>query len=256
MLTATGSSRPSSSHRRTWARAWSSTDSVSGCTSPVRSATWTNSAGGSRPRCGWRPADQRLDAEHPAGQVALGLVVQDQLALGDRPGQVGQQAQPLGAVPVQGTVVGADADVRALRLLGRDVGVPQQGRPVVGVQRVHRDTGPRIQDDVDAADPDRRAQRRAQCLRVQQRCLDAVDVGQQHGELVAAEPGHQVVRTRAAGSAGAPLRARPRRRSRAPGCRSPHGTGPGRAARGPRCPDRRRSLRTARRRGGPGWPGR
>ena len=105
------------------------------------------------------PADQGLDAEHPACQVALRLVVQHQLARGERPGQLGQQAQPLGAVLVQVRVVHADARVAALGVLGRDVGVPQQAGTVGGVGRVHGHTGPGVQCDLEAADLHRLAQR-------------------------------------------------------------------------------------------------
>ena len=95
-LIATSRSRPC---RRQLARsrtACSTMLAVSGAISAVCSTIGTNSAGASRPLLGVLPADQRLDARHPAGlQVELGLVVDDELAPLQRGADLAEQAQPL-----------------------------------------------------------------------------------------------------------------------------------------------------------------
>ena len=62
-LTATGTCSPRAHQSATWASAAPRTYRVIRCTSPVRSASGTNSSGGTSPRSGWR---QRTSASVPS----------------------------------------------------------------------------------------------------------------------------------------------------------------------------------------------
>ena len=73
------------------------------------------------------PADQRLDAVDLAGaQVDLGLVVQDELVVGQRGPQLLDRPQPGRAVGVVGAAVDVMSGCGGLRLVHGDVGLAQQ----------------------------------------------------------------------------------------------------------------------------------
>ena len=123
-LTATGTSQPvAPTTRRPGPAPCRRRASVSRCISPDCSASGMNSSGRTRPRVGWR---QRTSASTPATRRRssgdLGLVVQLELAVVDRPAQRAEQAEPVGEW--RSRVGGVDLDAGALVLgdVHRDVG--------------------------------------------------------------------------------------------------------------------------------------
>jgi hypothetical protein len=139
------------------------------------------------------PAHQRLDAAHAAtGQSDLRLEVQDQLTGVDRPAQLAEQAQPLGAVVVERDVVEADAQTAVLGRVHRDVGVLQQRLDVVPVHAGQRDADAGVDIQRDAVHLDGRLHGAQRAVGQLPCGLLVVHGGQQDGELVAAEPGHSV----------------------------------------------------------------
>jgi hypothetical protein len=73
------------------------------------------------------PADERLDADDPAGlEVGLRLVVDDELLVLERAAQLARERQPLGVVRVLLGAIDGGAGVRALGDVHRDIGVLEQ----------------------------------------------------------------------------------------------------------------------------------
>ncbi len=141
------------------------------------------------------PSQQRLHPDDAAVEERhLGLVVQGQLAVVDGLAQRGQQAQPVGRVTVAGRVVHLDLGVALLRLVHRHVSGTQQLLDVHAVLRGQRDAHAALQLQRDVTELERLLQRGQHPLGD----LAGVDPGQHprqvEGELVAAEPGHRVVR--------------------------------------------------------------
>ncbi len=145
---------------------------------------------GDLPLPGPLPAQQRLQADHPAVEGHLRLVVQLHLAGLQGPPQVPEQPDPVRRVGVLGFVVLGDAAAAALGVAHRDVGPAQQRLGVLGVLRVDADAAAGLQDEQQPVQPDRGGQLGDQCLGDPFQAVRAVDAGQQDGELVAAHPGH------------------------------------------------------------------
>jgi hypothetical protein len=139
------------------------------------------------------PAHQRLRAAHPpAVEVDLGLVVQDELVAAEGPAQVAEQGQPAGRVHVEPRLVGDDAVLADLRLVHRDVGRAQHAALVAAVLGGEGQPDAGLDAQGHALDDERLVQLDQAALGERVRAGGAVDVGEQHGELVAAEPGHGV----------------------------------------------------------------
>ena len=166
------------------------------------------------------PADERLDADHPAaGDLDDGLVLEDELAGGDGALEVGRQL----GTGHHGLVHRRFEDdhpalAASLGRIHRDVGVAQQvagastpGRPAATPTLARTLTSrPSISNNEPIAAVSRWPRHR---------CLHVRRIAQQHGELVAAEPGGDVA-TRGGPSRG-DRRPRPaaRHRRRDRGCR-------------------------------------
>ena len=143
------------------------------------------------------PAQQRLDAGHAA--VVEGderLVDEAQLAVGEGVAQAALELQALQRALAHGVV--EDLAARLAHLLGavhRRVGVAQQrvGIVLAGPAEAHADAGADVA--ALAVEDQRLAQGLGQAARHPERVALARDAGQQDGELVAAEAGHDVGRT-------------------------------------------------------------
>ena len=147
-----------------------------------------------------QPAAESLDREDVSGAGAhLRLEGEDELVVVDRAVQVTEQRQPLDGVAVDLGPVGLDLAAVGLGPVERDVRALEQRLERVGVLRGDRDadagldTEPHAVDDHRLAQPDGEVGRHLACA------LPAVDVGEQDGELVAAEPGHRDVLARDVG---------------------------------------------------------
>ena len=138
------------------------------------------------------PADQPFDPGDAARAIAqLGLVIEDQFFLLDRAAQIADQGQAGGAV---GVLVGGVHDIAEAAALGdihRHIGAAQQGfgvRAVVGIEG-EADADPHIEGmpfqlEGGFQGGQELAGGPVRALRVGPR--------QQHGELVAAQPGHRI----------------------------------------------------------------
>jgi hypothetical protein len=146
-----------------------------------------------QPVLGMVPAHQRLGPDDRARhQVDLGLVVHDDLAAGDRRGQLADQAQPLLGVPVARRRVERVAGTVGLGHVHGDVGALHQRLDVLGVLGVDGGADARADEQAHALVvkrlPDRGLQQLGDLLG-----LDRSGArGEQHGELVAAEACHEV----------------------------------------------------------------
>ena len=139
------------------------------------------------------PAHQRLDADHALrGDVDLRLVVQDELAGADRGAQLAEQLQPLGGVRVAVRRVGLDAGARALGVVHRDVGALDQRVHVGPVLGAVGDPDAGVQHGRDAVEQERARDRVLQAAGELGGHPAVGQPAQQHGELVAAEPGERV----------------------------------------------------------------
>ena len=153
-----------------------------------------NSPGGTKPRVGMPPADQRLDPDHPAGrQLDLRLVVEHEFAGIERPAQLVLELAPGPGPGVHGRLEEAkSATALVLGAVQRQVGAPHQ---LVGVGTVigmdgNADAG----GDVDPLpiDGERCRNRLDQPLGQNGDAAGLRHVGLQDGEFVAAEPGQRV----------------------------------------------------------------
>ena len=134
------------------------------------------------------PAHQRLQAGDLAVEADLGLVVQLDLAGVERAAQIAQQAEPVGGVAVALGLVHLDARAVPLRLVHRHVRAAQQP---LGVERVvgeDGDSGAGLQHEGEPVEVERGAERGDQVAGDALGAGGGVGDGQQHGELVAAEP--------------------------------------------------------------------
>ena len=171
---------------------------------PLSSASAMKTSGADRPALGVHPARQRLEAAQPVRrQVVQRLVDQRQLALADGAAQVALELELLGDALVHALVEQHDA-AAAVGLGGvhRQVGVAQHlvGGAVAEVAERDADAGARQHlgavDHASAPTPPP-AGAAASAMRV----VGVVHLLQQHGELVAAQPRHQVARAHAVGQA-------------------------------------------------------
>ncbi len=145
-----------------------------------------------QPSLGVAPAGQGLDTVHPpCAQVGLGLVVHLQLVAGQSAPQLPHHHQAIGRVAVPLDVVLLDAAPLLLGEVHRDVGVLQQLVEIVAVVRRdgHADAGADV--DEQPLEDDGRRELGEQPLGGLLGGL-AAGAGQQHGELVTAEPGNGV----------------------------------------------------------------
>ena len=206
-FTATGMRSPPAAHAAWSAIAVRSTHSVSGRIRPVCSASSMNCLRRHEPVARARPADERLDAGQLArAQVELGLVVEHQLARGDRLAQARRERQPRRRVGAHLGLVGGPWHALRLGRAQGDVGAPQQR---LGVRRrAERDPGDDAHVERQAGGLDRRLERR---LGARDRGLGAGRVAQQR-ERIAAGARDRLRRARPRPPAGRRPRAARRRR--------------------------------------------
>ena len=141
-----------------------------------------------QPALGVLPPDQRLDGGHVAvGQRRLGLVVQDQLPLGDGPPQLGHESQAVDVVLVRVLVVLGEVGVVALAVVHGDVGSLDQDLRALAVLREDRYADRRLDRERESLHLDGALEQRADALDDRLDVLVAVKLGEQQPELVAAE---------------------------------------------------------------------
>ncbi len=142
--------------------------------------------------CRVLPAHERLDAGCPAGtQVHLRLVVEVDAAVLDRRSQLAQHAEPANRVLIVVAIVVLERRAVALRDVHGDVRVAQQLFRVARVIGGHRDADAHADLDRDAARVDGQAQALDEPQRELVHGVAVVNVGEHHGELVAADPADQ-----------------------------------------------------------------
>ena len=140
------------------------------------------------------PARERLDPDGgPAAQRELGLVLEHQLPQLDPAAQLGGEHQAVDRVVVLAGGVDLDGPLGRLRDVERDVGAAQQlvGGGAVVREAGEADAGADVEQD--PVDLERLLERGDQPLGDHAAALRAAGAGRQHGELVAAEAGEQVV---------------------------------------------------------------
>ncbi len=181
-------------HARACRHASSRTQPPMGMIRPVSSARGMNSDGSSKPALRVLPPDQRLDGNGLAAVEADdGLVVEDELAVVDRPLQLGRPFEPLADRRLQGGLVNlvtvlapgfgrVHGHVRRLHQLGRVLGPALAvGDPDAGVD-VHRTV----------LDHEGRPQVGQDPFRHLAGIVRVLGLLEQDGELVPAEPGRGV----------------------------------------------------------------
>ena len=145
---------------------------------------------GQQPEPGVLPAHQRLDAAQLAVDEAdLGLVVQDELTGIQGAAQFAEQRQPGGAAGLVGRAEGDGTAAFALCGVHRDVGALEELDAVGAVPVGGHGADAGLHAQLDAADVERRLQGRPDLLGGHQCARHPVDLRQQDGELVTAEPG-------------------------------------------------------------------
>ena len=140
-----------------------------------------------------RPAGQRLHPDGLAvGQPYLGLEVQLDLPAQDRAAQVTGERQPLRRVAVGLGHVPLDPAVPLLGQVHSDIGALHQLVETVGVVGIDGDSDARLHLERHGLEPDRLGERGPQPRGDLARRGGLLDRGQQHGELVTAEAGHDI----------------------------------------------------------------
>ena len=167
----------------------------SGLIRPLFSASGMNTSGLTTP---WRGCSHRLSAStdrtSPGAGADLRLEGQHELLVVDRAVQVAEQRQPLDRVAVDLRAVALDLTAVGLGPVERDVRPLEQRLERVGVLRRHRDADAGLHAQPHAVDDDRLAQpARARSAAIVDARSAPSTLGEQHGELVAAEPGHRDV---------------------------------------------------------------
>ncbi len=141
------------------------------------------------------PAREGLDRDDTAAaEVDLWLVVQGYVAFGERAVQVRHQLHVRQRGGVLVGPVPAVAAVRSLRLVHRDIRAAQElvdGPAVLGKAG---DADGRLHREQHSLEADRTGQRLGDGGRDGVGGFGVADAGQQHGELVAAHPRHQIAR--------------------------------------------------------------
>ena len=139
------------------------------------------------------PADQRLGAgDATVRQSDLRLEIHPELVVLDRRAHLRHEGQELGLVPVDDLVVDLEADARFLRGVHRDVCVTEQHVGILRMRRIQRDPHAAGDIEIELLDTDRPPETFDDMLRDDRGRLVVGKVRQEHPELVAAEPGHQV----------------------------------------------------------------
>ena len=149
---------------------------------------------------GMVPADQRLQpGQAAAAELDHRLVADGELLADDGPAQRRLEVEPLHGPGVHGRVEHPDPGPagRLGRVHGH-VGVAQQPLGVLVAAAGHADPDAGPGQHLAAGHGDRGAQDGRQPLAQGDRLGLVADLGDEHGELVAAEPGRQVVRLQAA----------------------------------------------------------
>ena len=138
-----------------------------------------------------QPPAERLDGQDVPGAGAdLRLEGQDELVVVDRRVQVAEQGQPLDRVAVDLGAVALDVTAVGLGPVERDVRSLEQRLERVGVLRRHRDADAGLHPEPHAVDDHGLAQAGEQVGGHQVRGGRSLDRGEQHRELVPAEPRH------------------------------------------------------------------
>ncbi len=151
-----------------------------------------------------RPAQERLDARHRAVQQReLRLVVQHELAGGDRSPEVLEQPEPIG-LGVERPVVELDRRPVLLRPVHRLVGVLHQVCGGHGVERCDGDADAGLDPHRHRVEHERLADLRRDPL-CHLRGVPRIGVDQENGELVAADPRDEIRVAEAAHDARAEL---------------------------------------------------
>ena len=140
------------------------------------------------------PAQQRLDAlDGPGQQIHLRLVVQPELAPHQGAAQPVLELEPLGGAHPHGH--GVEVEPVGALLLGaihRGIGARQQLVDVVDVGRIDRDADAGGGHDIAVAEPDRLPHDVEDAGREARDRAGVAKAVHDHGELVAAEPRHQI----------------------------------------------------------------
>ena len=183
------------------------------------------------------PAQQRLDADHLAGRDGdLRLVEERDPVVGavvlQRAAQVGEQGQPVGRVVVGVGAVDRDLVAALLRVVHRGLGLAQQRGAVAAVLGCSAMPIDALTSTGSPSSVNGRFSASARWPAMRRAPAGAVDPGGEHGELVAAEPDHQIVRRYDARPAGAPTSTSSRSPTACPSASLTCGTGRGRAAAG------------------------
>ena len=157
----------------------------------MRSASGYEVGRGDEPVVGVLPAHQRLDRLHLGGeQVQLGLVVQHDVPVVQSGAELAQQPEATPAVVVLADVVELDAAVVGLGHVHGGVGVLQEGGVVAAVVGEDGDAGAGLHVEAEVLELEGVGEA-LDDVGGQRDRLDVVDDAvEQHGELVAAEAGH------------------------------------------------------------------
>src|SRR5215218_4151765 len=191
-FTARPRDRPCRRHRRAWSRADSRTNWPRGWMRAVDSAMGMNSSGGTWPCTGW---SQRTRASAPTTRPPTSSTwagSAGQVALLDGDPQGPDQGEPPRAVLVPFRGVDLDVGVAALGLVHGDVGALQEQLRILAMVRSEGDPDAAGDLQLELLDGQGPSQGPPDQLADGD---GGVPVGQdrdEHGELVAAEPGHDV----------------------------------------------------------------
>ncbi len=146
--------------------------------------------GRDEPEGGVLPADEGLDALDLAGvEGGFGLVVEDELALGDGGPQLAEKRQPGGGVEVEVVVVDDDVGVRTLGHVHGYVGSLEEKVGAVAVGWGDGDPAAGFDVQGHAVDLEGLFEQVHDPFGHLDGGGEAADIGKQHAELVAAEPG-------------------------------------------------------------------
>ena len=144
------------------------------------------------------PADERLDADHAAlVERHERLVVQHELLALERSAQAGDRRKLVGGVEARQDRRPQCKPLGVLRPVHGDVGLREELLGAVGISRIEARADAGMGVELGGRQPHGRAQRRADVLGDALGRLDrslGIDVGDEHEELIASEPGHDVGR--------------------------------------------------------------
>ena len=198
-------SSPSARHCASWRQISSTTQSPIASIRPISSASGMNSPGGTRPAVGLGPADQGFHTEHPAGrQLDQRLVVQHPLPLLDGLAQPRGQGEARQRRCVLAGVHHVSAGPRLLAAVHRSVRVLHQ-RAMASAASSGKTLMPRLAAAYSSVPSTMKRALSACWMRVATPSAEmvgavltarqrrrAIEVAQQHEELVAARARHEV----------------------------------------------------------------